>query len=113
MLQYNVPIYGIDILKSVSYNQGLFSSTDAYFIAIALALYRLYGVNVWRDMKTFYYRNEYGGPGCENAEYLRNLKNYNKLDFQQFPRDYNPVIWDIIESHAKNIYLNMKEDGQI
>lgn len=105
------PIYGVDILKSVS-NPGLFSSTDAYFIALPLALYKMYGINIWRDMKSFYYRNESDHYIHNYPEHLKSVTNYNRLDFMQH-HGYNAIVWDIIESHARNIYLNMKEDKLI
>ena len=101
----------MDILRWVS-NPGLFSSTDAYFIVLPLALYKIYGINIWKDMGRFYYRNENDHYINNYPEYLKSIKNYNKLDFQQFS-DYNPIVWDIIESHAKNIYLNMKDIGYL
>jgi hypothetical protein len=67
-------------------------------------------------MNSFYSRNEvYDLP--ENVgkqpEHHKSAFPYNQLDIMNHRNAYNPRVWEIIESQAKNIYLNMKADQEI
>ena len=97
-------------------NFGISPSTDAWDVDLALATYKLFGVNIWEPMQSFYYRNEaYDKPGLIGVqpEHHKSAIPYNQLDIMNHKHSYNPRFWEIIECQAKNIFLNMKYDGEI
>ncbi len=109
------PIISVNLIKIVGCF-GISPSTDAWAVALALAVYKLYGVDIWQPLESFYHRNEiYDKPGYIGLqpEHHKTAYPYNQLDIMNHRHNYNPMFWDIIESQAKNIYLNMKYDGVI
>lgn len=109
------PIIGVNILKCVM-NFGISPSTDAWAVALALAVYKLYGIRIWEPLASFYTRNEvYDLPQhvYTQPEHHQNLIPYNTLDMMNHRNNHRERFWEIIESQAKNVYLNMKYDGEI
>lgn len=105
------PIIGEDILRSVI-SFGLSPSVDAWAVALALVTYQEYGINLWKDLECFYYRDEFYDKGHmvgQTPEHHKTVSPYNTLDMMNFRGSYNQKFWDIVKWQAKNIVLNMKD----
>jgi hypothetical protein len=96
---------------------GFIPSNDLCFLAVAMCIYKEFGVNIWHDMTSFYYRNEskayYPSVIPVYHTEVANQK-YNVLDIIQLHNSpYANNYWKLIYQSAKNIYLNMKYDNVI
>jgi hypothetical protein len=92
-------------------------TADAYIMCVAMCLFKDYGVNIWSDIESFYYRNEckeYFLLGSESPEYLKEVSPYNMLDiFIMKGNGFEGKFYKKVEQTSLNIYLNMKKENII
>lgn len=93
---------------------GFSPSNDLCYLATAMCIYKEFGVNIWHDMTSFYYRDEYYTYPPTFPEHYKENPQYNILDLIYFRNTkYTNHYWKLIYQAAKNIYLNMKYDNVI
>jgi len=96
---------------------GFIPCNDLCYLAIAMCIYKEFGVNIWHDMTSFYYRDEFYTYPPKWPDHLEDegITQYNVLDLIYFKNNnrYADNYWRLIYQAAKNIYLNMKYDNII
>jgi hypothetical protein len=86
-------------LIEVCQNFGWQSNVDSWLIGLAVVLYDLYGVNIWRTLPEFYRRR--GGYG------LGDTPTYNNMEITSQKGPFNRYWFELVRRQARNVYLNM------
>lgn len=107
------PIWGIKVLNAIS-NNLVMCFYDWHTFALVVTLHAIYGVNIGKDIESFYTRNEEPGKEKEVKEFHDSLgSNYNILEVPYHQGGHHPNYWCLLEAQVRNIYLNMKYDNII
>lgn len=97
-------------LVNVCQNMGWQPNLDAWIVLLEVTLYRKYGFCLWNKIDQFYERTGgYGDSGDTPTYPSKEIYNNMTITGKKLPQ--NHYIFNLIEAQAKNIYLNMVDDG--
>lgn len=107
------PIFSTSLIETTQ-NFGWTSSIDAWAYLLAMMCYHDFKINIFDYMPAFYERTEgFGVAGEKHDETFKKGFDYSYNQMQQTgSKNCQNLYWfDLVRQQAKNIYLNIKEDG--
>ena len=96
-------------LVNICQNMGWQPNLDAWIVLLNTTLYKMYGFYLWKKIDQFYERT--GSYGCGDVAIYPSKEIYNNMLISGKSLPKNKYLFDLIEAQAKNIYLNMINDG--
>lgn len=93
------PVISVRLIE-VCQNFGWQSNVDSWLMGLSVVLYDLYGIVIWKPMKSFYARE--GGYG------LGDTPTYNNMELTGMKGPFNKYWFELLRRQARNLYLNME-----